>query len=374
MIIICHRGSSTSLTFKNSNPALIRNHIYMEAQLLEKKIIRPWEDERAEVLAKKISELPLKIEGTFLETQINRLYGELEAKGLAFRPSCYLSDEWGCPDGIPIIGIPFYLVDQKLSRIEEEYTENLESDAEIILYLRHEAGHAFNYAYDLYMTDEWHTVFGPFSRPYIEDYKPNPLSKKYVKHMQGWYAQKHPDEDFAETFAVWLTPGLDWKKKYEGWEALKKLEYIDRIAQQIGKQPPIIDDLEQDRPVSELTVTIREHYDRYINKEYPKLVSQLGPMLDGDLREIFETSNQPNFRPAYDFVMQHRHTIRNLAYYWTGVSIQLLRQLIRYIAERARVSETYCDPAKEQHYLLQMNAFVMTLAMNYRYTDRFIEI
>ena len=346
----------------------------METPVLDKKPTQAWEEEKAEVLAKKISELPLKIEGTFLETQIQRLYQEMEAKGLVFRPSCYLSDEWGCPDGIPIIGIPFYLVDQNLSRIEEEYTENLEKEEEIILYLRHEAGHAFNYAYDLYMTEDWHSVFGPFSRPYIEDYKPNPLSKKYVKHMQGWYAQKHPDEDFAETFAVWLTPDLDWRKKYEGWEALRKLEYIDRVANEIGSMSPKGDDFEQDRPVSELTVTIREHYDQYRSKDFPKQISQLGPMLDGDLREIFETSNQPNYKSAYDFIMSNRHTIRNLVYYWSGVSIQLLRQLIRYLAERARATEVYYDPAKEQQYLLQMSAFLLTLAMNYRYSDRFIEL
>src|SRR3990172_8088222 len=93
-----------------------------------------------------------------------------------------LDDEWGCPDGIPIIGIPFYLADKKLSRIEEEYTENLEKEEEIISYLRHEAGHAFNYAYELYKTEEWPSIFGPFSRPYIDEYKPNPLSKKYVTH------------------------------------------------------------------------------------------------------------------------------------------------------------------------------------------------
>lgn len=326
------------------------------------------------MLAQKISELPLKIEGTILESKINQLYQEMETRGLAFRPSCYLSDEWGCPDGIPVIGIPFYLADLKLARIEEEYTENLEKEEELILYLRHEAGHAFNYAYQLYQTEEWHQVFGPFSRPYIEDYKPQPLSKKFVKHMQGWYAQKHPDEDFAETFAVWVTPGLDWRKQYEGWGALKKLEYIDRVAKEVGPQQPAVKDLEHDRPVSDLKVTILEFYESTSKKEYPKIVGTLGPMLDGDLREIFESQKNPDFKPAHDFISAHRHTIRNLVYYWTGVSIQLLRTLIQYLAERARVSEIFYNPAKEQHYLLQMSAFVMTLAMNYRYTDRFVEI
>jgi hypothetical protein len=354
----------------------------METKLLEQKEVtrespkgsKSWDEERAGVLAQKISQLPLKIEGTILEEKIQQLYDDMEAKGLVFKPGCYLSDEWGCPDGIPIIGIPFYLVDKNLSRIEEEYTENLESEEELILYLRHEAGHAFNYAYNLYQTEEWHTVFGPFSRPYIDDYKPNPLSKKYVKHMQGWYAQKHPDEDFAETFAVWLTPGLNWKKQYDGWEALKKLEYIERIAQLVGPLQPKLGELDQDRPVSELKVTILDYYERTHNKEYPKSVTQLGAVLDGDLREIFEAQKEPNYKPASDFITANRHVLRNIVYHWTGTSINLLRSLIRYLAERAHVADIHYDPSKEQQYLLQMEAFLLTLAMNYRYTDRFVEI
>ncbi len=349
----------------------------MDTPVLEEKdATRPktWDEERALVLAQKISELPLKLEGTILETKIQQLYQEMETKGLVFRPKCYISDEWGCPDGIPIIGIPFYLADKKLSRIEEEYTENLENEEEIILYLRHEAGHAFNYAYELYKTDEWHTIFGPYSRPYVEDYKPNPLSKKYVKYSRGWYAQKHPDEDFAETFAVWMTPGLDWRKQYEGWEALKKLEYVDRILKELGQQQPRVAGMMEDQPVSELKVTILEYYERHHSKEYPKIVSQLGAYLDGDLREIFESKKEENYKPAYDFIMAHRHTLRNLVHYWTGTSINLVRGLIRFLAERAQIAEIFVDPAKEQHYLLELAAFLLTLAMNYRYTDRFVEI
>ncbi len=363
---------STTIEWNGEPTAIMQTEILEE--VAAQKIPKSWEEERAEVLAKKISELPLKIEGTILETKINQLYQEMESKGLVFRPSCYLSDEWGCPDGIPIIGIPFYLADKKLAGIEEEYTENLEKEEELILYLRHEAGHAFNYAYELYMTEEWHSVFGPYSRPYIEDYKPNPLSKKYVKHMQGWYAQKHPDEDFAETFAVWLTPGLDWRKQYEGWEALKKLQYIDGIARELGQVQPRLSDLDEDVPISEIKLTIWEHYERHYSNEYPKIISQLGPLLDGDLREIFESKNDPQFKPAHEFILSNRHILRNLGYYWTGVSHNLLRSLIRYLAERAQAAGIYYDPSKEQNYQLQFSAFLLTMAMNYRYTDRFVEV
>jgi Putative zinc-binding metallo-peptidase len=158
------------------------------------------------LLAQRISELGLKLEGSPVERYVADLHRELEAKGLKrFRPPTYLTDEWGCPDEEPIIGIPFYLADSKLARLEKEL-DDVEDAREIRMYLRHEAGHAFNYAYRLYETPEWRELFGPFNRPYRDRYKPVPFDRSFVRHMEGWYAQKHPDEDFAETFAVWLTP------------------------------------------------------------------------------------------------------------------------------------------------------------------------
>ncbi len=162
-----------------------------------------------ELLGKRISQLGLRIEGSPVERFVHQLYRELERKGLKlFRPVCYLTDEWGCPDGQPVIGIPFYLADPKLARLEREMND-LEDAREIMMYLRHEAGHAFNYAYRLFATPEWRSRFGPFNRRYRDFYRPVPFSRRYVRHIAGWYAQKHPDEDFAESFAVWLTPARD---------------------------------------------------------------------------------------------------------------------------------------------------------------------
>jgi hypothetical protein len=117
------------------------------------------------LLSQRVSELGLKLEGSPVERYVADLYRELEAKGLTrFRPPTYLTDEWGCPDEEPIIGIPFYLADVKLSRLEKEF-DDVEDAREIRMYLRHEAGHAFNYAYKLYDTPEWRETFGPFNRP-----------------------------------------------------------------------------------------------------------------------------------------------------------------------------------------------------------------
>ena len=146
-------------------------------------------------------------------------------RGIAFRPPVYLSDQWGCPDGTPLIGVPFYLADARLERIEAEHVGGVESDDEAMRYLRHEAGHAINYAFRLYERAGIRArCSATYARPYRERYRADPLSRAHVRHILGWYAQKHPDEDFAETFAVWLTPGLDWRTEYAGWPALAKLE------------------------------------------------------------------------------------------------------------------------------------------------------
>src|SRR5947209_4204408 len=145
-----------------------------------------------ELLGKRISQLGLRLEGSPVERFVHQLHRELDQKGLKkFHPVCYLTDQWGCPDGQPVIGIPFYLADPQLQRLEREMND-LEDEREIMMYMRHEAGHALNYAYRLYVRPEWRTLFGPFNRRYREHYRPVPFSRKYVRHIAGWYAQKHP--------------------------------------------------------------------------------------------------------------------------------------------------------------------------------------
>src|SRR5882724_11830641 len=139
-----------------------------------------------EILGKPIRDLGLKLEGSPLERFVQQLYRELDRKGLKkFRPACYLTDEWGCPDGEPIIGIPFYLADPKLAALGKE-VDDLEDAREIRLYMRREAGHALNYAYRLHRTAEWRKLFGPFNRPYRDHYKPVPFDHRFVRHMEGW--------------------------------------------------------------------------------------------------------------------------------------------------------------------------------------------
>jgi len=213
--------------------------------------------EQRELLLQKISELSLTIKGTCIEAFIVQLYQELEKAGISFKPKSYLTDGWGCPNRVPIIGIPFYLVNPKLCNLLSQLTNiKVEDDVKVMMFLRHEAGHAFNYAYRLYRKPEWRRLFGRFSQPYKDDYEPVPSSTSFIYHFPRWYAQKHPDDDFAETFAVWLTPNSEWQKRYKDALALAKLLYVDKMVHTYGQQLPVITDGKLDKPVQEMTMTL----------------------------------------------------------------------------------------------------------------------
>ena len=181
-----------------------------------------------ELLDWRICDLGVKVEGTVLEERIERLHAELSARDIRFRPHYWFSDDWFSPEGVPGVAIPFYLAHPRLARLERSQMLEVEGGTRewCLRILRHEAGHAIDTAYGLHRLRRWQAVFGKSSLPYPDEYAPRPYSKSYVRHLGNWYAQSHPDEDFAETFAVWLKPRSNWRSQYEGWPALKKLEFV----------------------------------------------------------------------------------------------------------------------------------------------------
>ncbi|HZX93240.1 MAG TPA: putative zinc-binding metallopeptidase [Myxococcales bacterium] len=323
------------------------------------------------LLSRPIRELGLRVEGSTLERYVQQLYAELEGRGLSrFRPGVYLSDEWACPDREPVIGVPFYLADPKLQALERAVND-LEDEREILMYLRHEAGHAFNYAYMLYESKEWLDLFGPFDRPYLDDYTPVPFSRKYVRHIAGWYAQKHPDEDFAETFAVWLTPDSDWRRRYAGWPALKKLQYVERIARELATLPPrkAPEVAVRELPVEEMGATLEQFYKEHEQDERAALADLLP---DAELEDIFVRKGE-DLRPASAFLLEHRKTIVDKITYWTGVRRSLVRKLVEIVGKRARELELSVERKRETQVLIEVVAFATTLAMNYLTRGRFAE-
>jgi hypothetical protein len=318
------------------------------------------------LLGERISGLRLKIEGSPMEPFVADLYKELDAAGLkSFRPPTYLTDEWGCPDGEPIIGIPFYLADPKLAALGREW-DDLEDAREIRMYMRHEAGHAFNYAYRLHRTAEWRKRFGPFNRPYRDHYKPVPFDRRFVRHMEGWYAQKHPDEDFAETFAVWLTPRSRWRQRYEGWPALRKLLYVDRMATKLGEREPAVRLASTDITVEEMTMTVEEFF-----RAHAPSLQPVDAALDVDLPDVFGPK-EGDAGPAAEFIRRHRADIVNKLEYWTGVPRIVVRSLVQKMEETATRLELGVPADRDEATLVELTAYATTLTMNYLTYGRFL--
>jgi Putative zinc-binding metallo-peptidase len=327
-----------------------------------------WDVERAELLGRRISDLGLGIAGTRVERLVDRLYTELAERGITFRPTVYLSDQWGCPDDTPVIGVPFYLADASLERIEAEYAGSVEGDEEAMRYLRHEAGHAINYAFRLHDRSEFAELFGDYGQPYHERYAANPFSRAFVRHILGWYAQKHPDEDFAETFAVWLTPTIDWRTEYAGWEALRKLEWMDGVMREVGTLMPEVPALtEDDLPVEVMHWTVGEHYS-VDDDAFP-----LGDarQFDGDLLRVFSRASEaPAGEPASLYLAEHEHELVTRLSYWTGEGPGVVRALMRALRDRAAALDLRVT-GLEAATLIELTAFGTAVMMHWRYTRAF---
>jgi len=315
-----------------------------------------------------IRELGLSLEASPVAQFVSELYEGLDAKGLhRFRPRCYLSDEWGCPSGEPVIGIPFYLGDPRVANIEAALND-VESEREIMMFLRHEAGHAFNHAYELYRTPEWHELFGSFRRPYRDDYPFVPFSRDYVRHIAGWYAQKHPDEDFAETFAVWLDPDSHWRERYAGWGALRKLQYVDHIARELSEREPVRPFGETDITTDEMEQTVEEFY-RNLHVDESPLIADLA--LDADLTDIFdrrgapEARTTPEIRPAAELLAEHRRDIIDKVNYWTGVRRTLVRELVLAIERRLGELDLVAVRERSRQQMIELTVYITALAMTF---------
>ena len=287
-----------------------------------------------ELLDVRMADLPLGIDET-LAARIDKLGEELEARGLRFPLHYYLSDEWFTHDGATAIAVPFYLAHPRLAKLEDAQMFEVEGGEYewCMRILRHEAGHAIDNAFQLRRRPLRRRVFGLPSKPYPEFYTPKPYSKRYVLHLDAWYAQSHPDEDFAETFAVWLTPTSEWRQRYVGWPALKKLECMDALMTSISDRPPRVVNHTEVDPLRKLTKTLRQHYRnkrRYYGVDYPNFY-------DRDLRRLFsESPEYAGNMTAARFLTRIRRPTRRLVASWTGIYQYTIDQVLEDMITRCR--------------------------------------
>jgi hypothetical protein len=321
-----------------------------------------------ELLALRLCDLDLRIEGTDLERHINQLYAELEARGIRFRPYFWFSNEWFTPDDVPGIAVPFYLAHPRLAQLELKQMLEVEGGTAewCMRILRHETGHAIDNAYGLRRRRRRQNLFGPSSQAYPEFYTPRPYSKSFVVHLEPAYAQSHPDEDFAETFAVWMTPGSEWAKRYAGWPVLKKLEYVDEIMRQIGPREPLVTTRRRVEPVSSLRRTLRSHYrqrQEYYGLDDPQIY-------DRDLRRLF--SDAPEFRhnlSAARYLSRTRKEVRRRVAQWTGLYQYTINQVLDGIIDRCRELRLRLTRSEEQTNL-DFSIVLTVQTMNYLHSGR----
>src|SRR5437868_8937989 len=319
-----------------------------------------------ELLERRISQLGLRLEGTTLEPLIRQLYDELSAKGLTFHPPTHVGDEWFVPIGIPAIFVPFFLVHDRLRALERTMILEVEGETDewFMQLMRHEAAHAYSYGYQLQRKKKWQQMFGRTSGEGTPTtYRPRPFSRSYVVHLEDWYAQAHPDEDWAETFAVWLTPELDWRTRYAGWRALRKLEYVDDLMRSLAGKAPVHAPKYRVAEYNCLNVTLKTYYARK-----RKLYADTYPdFYDADLKQLFSAPTGPK---ASAYLRRRRRRLLNAVCQWTNEKKFRVNKLLSRLIERCdqlQLRVLNDDPQED----FRVTSFITTLVMNYLFTCKF---
>jgi hypothetical protein len=290
-------------------------------------------DER--LLDLRMCDLNLSIEESSLARRTDQLHRELAGRDLNFKPHCWLSEEWFSPDGVPGIAIPFYLAHPRLARLERKQLLEVEGGTHewCMKILRHEAGHAIDTAFRLRRKARYRELFGKPSQAYPEYYQPNPSSHDHVLHLEMWYAQAHPLEDFAETFAVWLRPGSRWRKRYKDWPAIEKLNYVDEVMKSIRGEKPLVNSRKKVDPLSRIRRTLRTHYQRkrsHYEFDFPSIY-------DKDLRKLFSSDDEyRRCMTGAAFLSRIRNELRRTVAHWTGEYSYTIDQVIQEMIERCR--------------------------------------
>lgn len=321
------------------------------------------------ILSTKMCDLGLSIKKSPIQEKIKTLNKELESKGLKFRPLCYLGDEWFSPDGVPVISIPFYMAHPRLQAIENSMMLEVEGggDEEFMKLLRHECAHAIGHAFNLTSRKEWQRIFGNPEKSYQEFYRYKPYSKAFVHHLKGHYAQAHPEEDYAETFAVWLNPASDWKNMYHNWPAIHKLNYINKLMNSLKNRECKIPYSPLSYQIKNLTRTLAKHYQ--IRKKLYEQNSE--EYFDQDLKKIFLDSKKGSSgRTAAGFLRKNRADIESSVSLWTQEKKFTIKRLQSQLIKRAQYLSLYM-PNNEEQAKTNFIVYFTALISNYLHTSHF---
>jgi hypothetical protein len=293
-----------------------------------------------ELLKVRLCDLRVSIDRSSLKPHIRRLYAELESRGIHFRPHVWLGEEWFSPDGVPGIAVPFYLAHPRLEQLERRIMRTVEGGNArwLMRILRHEAGHALDNAYRLRRRKCWRELFGPASRPYPRRYRARPGSRRYVHHLGEWYAQAHPTEDFAETFAVWLKPHSDWRRSYADWPAFEKLQLVEALMGSVGARRAPVHNRERVEPIDANTRTLAQHYRRKLarHRHYRR------GLADDMLQRLFSTERaHANTMRASTLLRAQKAALVSAVADELATPLYSVHQMLRLLIERSEALVLY---------------------------------
>lgn len=295
----------------------------------------------------RLCDLDLELEGSWVQPRIERLLAELADRRVRFRPHLWISTDWFSPDGVPGLALPFYVVHPRLRALERRQIGDVEGGTHewCMMLLRHETAHALDTALGLHRRKDWRATFGPWSRPYTSHYQPRPYSKSFVVHLDYGYAQSHPAEDWAETFAVWLRPGTQWRRRYAGWPALRKLEYVERLLAEVCRQAPRVRSRERTDALSGLRTTLREYYE----EKRSRFGLDRSEAFDRELARLFVPRGEDARAPsAARFLGRARPAIRRKVAQWTGEYQYTIDSVLSDLIERAQALDLTLRDEEDQ--------------------------
>ena len=317
----------------------------------------------AELLDLRLRDLDVRMAGTPLAARALELSIELGKRNLRFRPTIWLSSEWFSPEGVTGFAVPFYLAHPRLVRLERAQLLSVEGGGreQAMQLFRHECGHAIGTAYGLHRRKDWRAIFGRFSDHYPMFYQAAPKSRDFVQHLDAWYAQSHPAEDFAETFAVWLDPRSRWRERYADWPALEKLEYVDKLMSGLaGKRPELLV-RERTEELKTLSKTLRQHY----AMKRAHYSATRPDVQDGDLLRLFSYDpKRARARSAARFLARIRPAVRERVARWTGEAAYTIDQVLKDMILRARELDLSIEPRRKE-LLRDVELLVAVQTMNY---------
>jgi len=301
----------------------------------------------AELLQKRFCELRLSLRHSTIDAHVRRLENDLRRRGIRFKPHLWLSTEWFSPDGVPGIAVPFYMAHPRLMQLERNQMDQVEGGNAnwLVRILRHELAHALDNAFRLRRRKGWRKTFGKASRPYPDIYTPRPASRSFVLHLGHWYAQSHPTEDFAETFAVWMQPRARWRRDYADWPALRKLDYVDQLMESIRGEKAVVRNRDLIEPLSENRRTLAEHY----RSKRARYELDTPSAYDLRLKRIFGNRRKgKRAMSASRFVRQVRPQLERLLIRRSRLHPYLVHHVLRTVMQRCRELNLVLDTSQRE--------------------------